>query len=597
MESTYLHDLTARLRALTGHPAVATALVLLLRPGFDDAVWNWLAGGEPAEVLRDRGITIALHTDAEALAAMGALLSVICSTGRRLLVVLDELDLMFVKGRRVTASLSTGIRRLLSAGVNAGAFIVLSGLPSFLDVLPNQIRDRLGSTITTSPFDAADVERLVAVQQRHVAGSGRAVPFDPEVIGHLADLTAGVPRSILGLCHRLVRISAGGGSAVTLATVHEAARSYIEERYGESFTDQIAQVLADNGWPYERDRYVGATADSHVDFWIDENDNDDACAILAVGNILEPEDLAAQRQRILTVQAAAPRSEILLVVMGFLSRASVAEITDITGTPPLNAHPGRFAIDLSVAVRRILSRLSDAGRDPVARVGNRIARMSAQQSSTHSYVAQIALAMDSLRKENAQTLDGIRARLQQMLATAAVPAVPAAGVPSLPPPVEAIFDDALRVLQEMLDRVDALLSEVLQAAPEAARDARMTLRARLRQDNATVSVGVVVLLQRLVTAFRDALRHWYETGNEPSGRRDPDTLNEICLTYSAACEYLPLFQLDELRHITARFAAGYDELTAEGTIGGLEIRAPELFGNLAARVQGELTGPTLIHRT
>jgi hypothetical protein len=153
-----------------------------------------------------------------------------------------------------------------------------------------------------------------------------------------------------------------------------------------------------------------------------------------------------------------------------------------------------------------------------------------------------------------------------------------------------MLDDALHVLDELLGRVDTLFSDALHAAPDRARDTRMALRARLRQRNTAAAAGVVALLQRLIAAFREELRLWY--AQEDAAGRDNRTLDALCQTYSVACEYLPLFQLDELRHVTARFADA-DDLPTERPA---DIRASELFGNLAGRVQTELTGPTAVRR-
>ncbi|GIF50729.1 hypothetical protein DFJ67_1861 [Asanoa ferruginea] len=583
----YLETLTTRLEQLTDHPGIATALTLLLRPGFDHAVWTWLAGGEPAGVLRDRRIAAALESDADALRAMGALISVICAPGRKILLTFDELERTFRADRPLTEETTTALRRFLASAVNAGAFVVLSGFTSFLENVPEDVRYRIGPTIQTSPFQPEDIQQLVNTSREAVRDQATAPPpFSPKVVEHLADLTAGVPRLIVDLSHRLVRATRPATTTIDEAAIETAAQAYVEERHGAYFAEEVRRALTEQGWKVEPNRYVGLSQDSHVDFWVADTDGGEGCAILVAENVIGAADVNRQRDRIFTVKEGLPTGEILLVVKGFLAQGAERELTDLTGRRPLVAQPGRIGRDLGRTVRAILA--SFEAHDPVERVGNRLDRLGQHQATMHGYVAQLALSMNELRTANEKHLAEIIGRLQ--------PPEPqgAQGTPAhLPPAVEAMLDDAQHVLAELLGRVDTLFTDALHAGPDRARDTRMALRARLRQRNTAAAAGVVALLQRLIAAFREELRLWYAE-ESPAGAagRDTRTLDALCQTYSVACEYLPLFQLDELRHVTARFA-DVDDLPTERTT---EIRASELFGNLAGRVQTELTGPTAMRR-
>ncbi|GIH15081.1 hypothetical protein [Rugosimonospora africana] len=590
MESTYRQELGERLRAVTGNRHVATALGLLVRPGFGAAVEGWLRGEEPAEVLRDRGIGAALRGDVEVLSAMGALVAALGATGRKVLIVLDELDLVFPAGVPVSAAVATGFRRFLAAATGAGAFVVLAGLPSFVQALPNQVRDRIGEIQRTAPFRDGQVADLVAARSP-------ASPFDREALAEVADLTAGIPRAILRLCRRLMRVGAGPGGTIDRETVRAAARQYVEEQDRESVVDEIARALNENSWAYEDDYYPGESQASHVDFWIEAGDDGAACAILVVDNVLDADDLTAERRRIIGLAKDAPLTEFLVVVVGLLASDAQAALTRLTGTEPVVANAGRVVADVSAAVRTILGRLSSSARDPVVRVGDRVDEMNRRQLLTHTYVAEVALAMDTLRETHAKQLDQV---LEQMRRMQPAPETASGTPPALPPAVtlpavaEGMLDDALRVLADVLERVDAVLAEVFGTD---AQGARATLRIRLREDDKVAkAVGVVVLLQQLILAFRNALRDWYENFTQAPHRSAIDALDEICATYSNTCQFLPLFQVDELRQLTVRFPADLDDPFGELAAGPGVIRAPELFGNLAARVQAELTGPTAVRR-
>src|SRR5262249_48303045 len=56
-ETALLAKVQLRLHQVTRNAAFAAALTLLLRPGFDDAVWRWLSGAKPDAILEERGIS------------------------------------------------------------------------------------------------------------------------------------------------------------------------------------------------------------------------------------------------------------------------------------------------------------------------------------------------------------------------------------------------------------------------------------------------------------------------------------------------------------------------------------------------------------
>ncbi|MDG4821728.1 hypothetical protein O7635_07660 [Asanoa sp. WMMD1127] len=586
--SAYLETLTQRLEELTDHPGIATALTLLLRPGFDDAVWTWLAGAEPAGVLRDRRITAALASDADALRAMGALVRVVCAPGRKLLLTFDELERAFGADRPVTEETATALRRFLAGSASAGAFVVLSGFASFLENLPEDVRDRIGSTIQTSPFEPEDIQQLVTTSRAAVGGPAAPPPFSPSVVEHLADLTAGVPRLIVDLSHRLVRATPATAATIDDTAIQTAAQAYVVERHGAFFAEEIRRTLVERRWKVETNRYVGLSSDSHVDFWVAESDGGEGCAILVADNVISPAEITHQRDRIFTVKEGLPTGEILLVVKGFLAQEADRQLTDLTGRAPLVAQPGRVGRDLTRLVERILA--SFTAQDAVERVGNRLDRLGQHQATMHQYVAQLALSMNELRTANEKQLAELMDRLEEQPRAVAAEET----ATRLPEAVEAMLADALYVLDELLKRVDMLFTDALHVAPDRARDTRMSLRARLRQRNTAPAAGVVALLQRLITAFRTELRLWWaREAEKPPSTRDVRTLDALCVTYAVACEYLPLFHLDELRHVTTRFVGDPDDPQADRAT---DVRASDLFPTLAGRVQTELNAPSAVRR-
>ncbi len=96
MESVFTRRLGVRLKEITEKEDFATALLLLLRPEFEDAVWEWLAGNEPDAVLKERGISRTIDNDAAALEAIGVKSFLFGYLGHSFILVIDEMEKVLV---------------------------------------------------------------------------------------------------------------------------------------------------------------------------------------------------------------------------------------------------------------------------------------------------------------------------------------------------------------------------------------------------------------------------------------------------------------------------------------------------------------------
>ena len=195
--------------------------------------------------------------------------------------------------------------------------MVLSGFMSFLENVPDDVRDRIGPTIQTSPFQPEDIQQLVTTSRAVGDQATAPPPFSPEVVEHLADLTAGVPRLIVDLSTSPRPGDPAGHRDHRRGRDRDGGTGLCRRAHGAFFAEEVRRALAEQGWKVEANRYVGLSPDSHVDFWVADSDAGEGCAILVAENVIGTADVNRQRDRIFTVKEGLPTGEILLVVKGF----------------------------------------------------------------------------------------------------------------------------------------------------------------------------------------------------------------------------------------------------------------------------------------
>ncbi|MFD0427245.1 hypothetical protein ACFQ60_01125 [Streptomyces zhihengii] len=98
-ESAFLQSLQARLGHITEHSDFGTALALFLRPEFEAAVWEWLAGHPADPVLKERGVVRTIDTDISALEAIGVFAFLYGRQGHRFVLAVDEFEKVLSRGR------------------------------------------------------------------------------------------------------------------------------------------------------------------------------------------------------------------------------------------------------------------------------------------------------------------------------------------------------------------------------------------------------------------------------------------------------------------------------------------------------------------
>lgn len=598
MESSFLQQVQVTLRGITRNEAFGTALTLLLRRGFDDAVWEWLAGHAPDQILIDRGIDVAIDNETAALEAMGVFALLYGHRNHRFIVVIDELDKLLSAASRPTETAIVAFKKLLEVFAAARALLVLVGLPDYLDVLGVEVLQRIGRIIRVSALTSENTLEFISRTQHRVLGRATLEPFTPDTVNYLVKLTDGAARKIVRLCHHLYRKATDEGTSVTDAMVRQMARSQFDFATIENVHGEIRRVLDGQGFSYFRDHQVGLDPHSRADYWISVGDRDSGCAVLLTESVLDATDSENLTRRAMSIHNAVTDTETVLVVVGYLPSGMSMELTEAFRTEPIVYDPWLFSESFAaILTSRIRSIEEVVSENPLVVLHDRVERMSRQQSNTQRFIERLAIHVNDMQASSDRQLGVIQRGLEEI--SNALYSSPAgfpgnlkstAGLSSiLPAEVRGSFDEAMATL-DALNRMDIALRDAFVGADQElsqAVDARMNLRATLNSSSLIQAMGVAILTQKLVEAFRDGVNDWYRSREpNPQGKMEPldrVRLDALCRAYDALFVFLPAFKLNDLEDFSAH-PARRGELFGETVRSTRLTDVREVLSSLGARV-------------
>lgn len=570
-------DLRGTLGEVTEHRRFATALALLLETPFKRMVWHWLGGEEPAEPLRERGITEAIGPSGErpdtpagidrvfdALAVQGFLHG---RVGNPYVLLLDSLEKVLDWPEETRRTFMDAFERLVNIYTSHGGLLVFCTSPDGLRALRPGVHERLVQLWATG-LDKEHTEKLVAkylaTGDGVTAGARPTGPFDEDALGLIQELTEGVPREVLKTCRHAWQLAeeeiepgVPGVRRVPGAKVLEAVRELHEKVSDRQILSDVHDALGLGQWRIASRDPVPArlsrTPDGREEvlYWLSPAPNT-YLAVVYARSVL----LADDAERITTLvrglrSAVRPgRFETLLVVNGLVSHAMQDRLGRSIGSRPLVYRQGDFAHSVHEALLQLERRLVEEQREgDLVELGERM-RRDLEQQTAHLHEVRQSLAALAVEARTGHALP----------APALRPAPPAAepepDAEELPGPVRRRFMDALAMLESVTLRV---------------ADRAVTRRAAATPADLSV-LGCATLVRALTERFRAAVADW--AGSAVPGAPTEYQLVElrrICREYETAVEVLPVHLL-----------AGTDQrhpLTPARTV---EVLAEEVWGTLSA---------------
>ena len=258
-ESEFIRRLGQKLKVITEKEQYATALLLLLRPEFRDAVWEWLSGSPPDKILQERGITSSIDTDADALEAIGVLSFLFGYLEHRFILVIDEIEkvLSHTNTRGIDKSTLLAFKKLMEVMSKTRALLIISGLPEFLELLPEDTLQRISCIVRPSRLSGDDTVRLIKEAQKQEFGTEKLDPFSRETAQYITTIAGGNVRKVLRLCFHSFHAAALANSPVNSAMIREAARDQFELSSTEDILSEIGRVINQRGWAYEQNKSFG----------------------------------------------------------------------------------------------------------------------------------------------------------------------------------------------------------------------------------------------------------------------------------------------------------------------------------------------------
>ncbi|WP_329277361.1 hypothetical protein [Streptomyces sp. NBC_01451] len=602
-------DLRGTLGEVTEHRRFSTALALLLEPPFNRMVWNWLNGAEPAEPLRERGITEAIGPSDgrpdlaagidrvfDALTVQGFLHG---RVGQPYVLLLDSLEkvLDWPDGSRRT--FMDAFERLINIYTSHGGLLVFCSSPDGLRALRQSVHERVVQLWPTG-LDQDRTGQLVArylasgeeaneadgvdgldgaAETSDVGDTGEAGgapvdgegpsepaaappptgPFDDEALRLLHELTEGVPREVLKTCREAWQLSEDGAGLVRrvpAVTVLKAVRALHERVSYQRVLGDVHDALDLGQWRIASHDPVPARLTRSADgreevlYWLSPAPNA-YIAVVYARSLLLADDV----ERIVTQvnglrSAVRPgRFEALLVVNGLVSHAMQDRLGRSIGSRPLVYRQGVFPKSVHEALLQLERRLVEEGREEdLAELGERM-RRNLEQQTAH---------LDEMRRNLAAMTLEVRP------GATGVPVLPAqsghaASAPEpaeeLPGPVRRRFRDALAMLESVTRRV-----------------AGRSVNRRTSATSADLSVlGCATLVRALTEDFRGAVASWVRAAAPGTPTEvQLGELRRICREYESAVEVLPVHLLGNAEH--------QHPLTPARTV---EVLAEEVWGTLS----------------
>lgn len=565
-EADLLREVERRLQKVTLNTAFVKALTLMLRPGFQDAVWRWLSGSPPAPILAERGITTAIDTDETTLEAMGVFALLYGRQDHRFVLVIDEVERMLVGPHRPVRTALAAFKKLLTVFAGAHAFLVLAGLPDFLQALEDDVQQRIGHVVHMSTLTAEDARKFIIESQRKLSPNAGLEPFTPESLDSLIQLTEGIPRKIIRLCYHAYRRAVEKRRPVTSAMIREVARTHTNILSTEDIRARVRMILGREGLQHSTNHMLEPSPLARLDEWVYVGDRDSGYGIIVTDPVLDDEDVEQLNQRALAIQTAAPETRTLLIVNGYVAHDVVARLGEVLGVQPMVYDPRSFEDDLTEMLKAMAGWAHpDAEDQTIEVVHDRVERINRQQSNIYRSIEQLAVHVDAMRSSSERRLALLQGEVAGISRTLSEGTVTSTLVrdresvlsPTMPAEVLRLFNDALDSLPD-IGRVDEVLRHAFVGGSDSFSQAPATsleIRAVLRSKKAVNSLGVAVLLQKLIEAFQAGIGEWYLSyAHNPQRRMSSshkEQLHELCSTYDSIYEYLPLHQLAGLSDLTA----------------------------------------------
>ncbi|MEV5176115.1 hypothetical protein AB0L10_34650 [Streptomyces flaveolus] len=515
-ESAFQQKLQERLKSITEHEEFGTALALFMRPEFEAAVWEWLAGHPADPVLQERGIHRTIDDDISALEAIGVFAFLYGRQHHRFVLIVDEFEK--VLSRESRSAMDEGavlaFKKLLEVFGQSRSLLILSGLPDFIEALPDDAKQRISSRVSPTALSFDDACKYV----RNALGreTGDLTPFSDDSISYLVELAGGNARKVIRLCYHAYDASARAGTDVTRAMVREVARQQFEVSTPDDVRFDVARILDSHGWVFEQSKRLIKEKPSFVaDYWLPVGEEGAGCAVLITRSILHAPEAARLAQAAKSLHRAKTNVASVLIVNGYLAEPLAEDVTAAFSRVMLYS-PMRFSDDFAAAIGAFIARLEDSlSEDRLAAMESKLDQLLRQTQSVRRAVDAARESKTSVHLESA-----VETGMRRVFA-AIGGGVDGGPIRYLTPSTAAIFHKASSDLASIQGAARAQLSARF-VSHEAASPS--SYERTMRQ------VGALAALETVVDAFREGVAQYNAMEHMESDMMRPN-LDAMCSLY------------------------------------------------------------------
>ncbi|KES09080.1 hypothetical protein BU52_03250 [Streptomyces toyocaensis] len=521
-ESTFLQELQARLGHITEHADFGTALALFLRPEFEAAVWEWLAGHPADPALKERGVERTIDNDISALEAIGVFAFLYGRQGHRFVLAVDEFEKVLSRGTRSARHEGSvlAFKKLLEVFAQTRSLLILSGLPDFMEILPPDAQQRISCLVRPTALSFEDARQYIRYSLGRSGTDAGLRPFSDEVIAYLVELAGGNARKVIRLCYHAYQAGAAAGTDITRAMIREVARDQFEVSSPQDVRAEIVRVLDSGGWAFEPDHRLGEDDGTQVTFWLPVGDNGTGLGVVVTQSILNEEEalrVAQQGEQVLAATTAS--SFVVLVVNGYLA-GQLADTVTSEFARVFTYSPRRFPEDFAAAVKGFMQRLEATFNDDrISLIENRMAQLMRQTSSVRGSLDEMGSRLTS-----PAMLERAVARGVQRAFGAAAGTMNAQADISLPPTVALRFRQSALELQTWREALETSVDALFDGSDDPYGPPSV-------HTSLTRALGALYLQERTLSGFRDAVNRLLDRTPEERHRAASDSLGQLCSTY------------------------------------------------------------------
>ncbi|MFI0370808.1 hypothetical protein ACH35V_23305 [Actinomadura sp. 1N219] len=322
-----------------GDEELATVLGLVWHAAAGEAAWRWLRGDErwtdeDRRLLADRGVqSPPVGDDQRAIRVLRALARLCGGTGRRMVLLLDELHMMRPqRGDGLTETAAT-LMELIGWAGQTGTLLAVCGLLDYWEALPQSVRERVPvAKIVPSGLTKAQIREYIvkALHPDGTAGTAAETgtdPFTEKAVEELWKITDGHPRRTITVCHHAYELARGG--PIGPRQIQEASRALCAPDTPDHVREKLFRWCTELGYHVRR-APRDAPPHREPDLRVGSRHGAGECALVVSGPVVENSELEVLRRRAYAVAGghrARPR-DVVLVMAGSLAAAFTGKVED-----------------------------------------------------------------------------------------------------------------------------------------------------------------------------------------------------------------------------------------------------------------------------